>query len=457
MRSLACKVAFAVAAACSLAGTAFGQPASNPPADIWSRPTLTGDWGGLRTWLDKHGITITLDYTVELLANLQGGIKRGEVVLGLFQPQVDVDLEKLWGLQGARFRAGGIFTHGPAFSPDYLGNILAASNIEVQRPVNRLYELWYEQNAFNDRFSVRAGLLRVDTEFITSETAFIFMNSTLGWKGWLATVLPSGGPAYPFSAPAVRIKVKPRDDVYLQAAVFSGDPAEFDGSNQQRTLPTGTIFSFRGGAYAIAELGYTPNQQKGAAGLPGNYKIGYWYHTSRHFGDQRFDDTGLSLADPMSSGIPLEHTGNWGIYGVIDQMLYRVPGTDDQGLSAFFRFGSSPNDRNLISFYFDGGVVYKGLIPGRPDDKIGLAAAYARIGSNARALDRDVRFFSDPTYPVRIAEGLVELTYQAKLAPWWTVQGDLQYIIRPGGGVLNQDGTFNENAWVAGLRTNVLF
>ena len=55
----------------------------------------------------------------------------------------------------------------------------------------------------------------------------LFMSSG-SWEGWLATVLPSGGPAYPFTAPAVRIKAKPRDDVYLQAAVFSGDPAEFD-------------------------------------------------------------------------------------------------------------------------------------------------------------------------------------------------------------------------------------
>ena len=86
----------------------------------------------------------------------------------------------------------------------------------------------------------------------------------------------------------------------------------------------------------------------------------------------------------MSTGIPLDHTGNRGIYGVVDQMLYRVPGTDDQGLSAFVRIGGTQNDRNLISFYADGGLVYKGLIPGRPDDKIGIAAAYARIGGNAR-------------------------------------------------------------------------
>ncbi|OYW36042.1 MAG: hypothetical protein B7Z45_06250 [Azorhizobium sp. 12-66-6] len=51
----------------------------------------------------------------------------------------------------------------------------------------------------------------------------------------------------------------------------------------------------------------------------------------------------------------------------------------------------------------------------------------------------------------------MELTYLAQLAPWWTLQADLQYVIRPSGGVLNEDGTFRENAWVTGLRTVLSF
>ncbi len=125
----------------------------------------------------------------------------------------------------------------------------------------------------------------------------------------------------------------------LQAAVFSGDPSGGIGSNQPAPLPTGTVFSFSGGAFVIAEASYLPNQAKGASGLPGTYRIGAWYHTSSHFADQRFDNTGLSLASPQSTGIPLEHTGDFGFYGMVDQTLYRVPGTDDQGLSAFFRAG----------------------------------------------------------------------------------------------------------------------
>ena len=143
---------------------------------------------------------------------------------------------------------------------------------------------------------------------------------------------------------------------------------------------TGTVFSFSRGAFFIAEASYLPNQNKDARGLPGAYRVGAWYHTGARFADQRFDDTGLALANPQSTGIAMEHAGDGGVYGVIDQMLYRVPGTDDQGLSGFVRAGGVPQDRNLINFYADGGLLYKGLVPHRPDDKIGVATAVARVG-----------------------------------------------------------------------------
>jgi porin len=33
---------------------------------------------------------------------------------------------------------------------------------------------------------------------------------------------------------------------------------------------------------------------------------------------------------------------------------------------------------------------------------------------------------------------VIEMTYQAQLKPWWVLQPDLQYVINPGGGVLNR-------------------
>ena len=138
-------------------------------------------------------------------------------------------------------------------------------------------------------------------------------------------------------------------------------------------------------------------------------------------------------------------------------MLYRVPGTDSQGLSAFARAGGAPNDRNPINFYADGGLVYQGLLPGRPNDKIGVAAAIARVGDNARGLDADTGMYGNFYFPVRSSEAMIELTYQAQFKPWLMVQPDLQYIVNPGGGVLNPDGALRKNAWVIGVRSLINF
>jgi porin len=139
-------------------------------------------------------------------------------------------------------------------------------------------------------------------------------------------------------------------------------------------------------------------------------------------------------------------------------MVWRQGDSGDQGLGVFLRLSGSPDDRNLVDFYADGGVTYKGLIPGRDDDIAGLAVAYARIGSTASDLDRDAQSFGNPNHPVRDFEMAIELTYSARLAPWWTLQPDLQYIIHPGGTIPNPvTGRIIPDAFVAGLRTSVSF
>ena len=55
----------------------------------------------------------------------------------------------------------------------------------------------------------------------------------------------------------------------------------------------------------------------------GTYKIGFWYN-SESFDDLQFDNTGLSLANPLSTGIPLEHHGNYSLYGVVDQKVWAL-------------------------------------------------------------------------------------------------------------------------------------
>ncbi|HLJ22380.1 MAG TPA: carbohydrate porin, partial [Stellaceae bacterium] len=246
----------------------------------------------------------------------------------------------------------------------------------------------------------------------------------------------------------------------LMAAVFNGDPAGPGPGNPQSRDASGTAFRVNDGAFAIAEAAYALNQEKDATGLPGTYKLGGWYHSGR-FADQRVDDKGVSLASPTSTGVPAQHRGDYGLYALFDQMVWRVPETKDNGLGLFLRVAGSPSDRNLVDFYVDGGLNYKGLVPERNDDVLGLALAYARIGGAASGLDRDVNFFNGTNRPVRDHEMALELTYRAQMTPWWTLQPDLQVIFHPGGHVpdpTDPTGTRAiRDALVLGVRTSIAF
>lgn len=430
--------------------------AGKAPADFWHRDTLTGDWGGLRTTLADQGIAISASYTAEVWGDVAGGIKRGATLDGAFLPQIDVNLDTLMGWHGASFRVSMLQGHGPSMSTGWAGNLLGVSGTVVVPPATRLFNLWLEQDLFDNALSVRVGVMNADEEFMTTLTGSLFLNTTFGWFGWIGVVLPGGGPAYPLSSPGVRVKLQPAaEGAYFQTAVFSGDPTGHNGSNNPATpLPTGTVLAITGGALIIAEGGYAVNQGKDAKGPPMAFKLGGWYHTSNRFQDQRFDTMGISLANPASNGVPRNHDGDWGIYASADASLYQ---TADGGLSGFVRIGGSPGDRNLVSLYVDGGLAYKGLIPGRGDDTAGIALAYARIGGNARGLDQDTQVFVNPLFPVRDQETVLEVSYQAQLTGWMTLQPDVQGIFHPSGHVLNPDGSLRHNALVVGLRSVVTF
>jgi porin len=452
-------------AVCAMAQEAPPNAADQPPANphaggFWERDVLTGDWGGARTDWENRGVQLGANYIGELLGNPVGGVRRGAIYEGRLELLINLDLEKLAGWSGATVHANAYQIHGRGLSANDLGNnLLLASGIEAERSI-RLFDLWLEQQLLDGLLSIRAGQLAADDEFVVSQYASVFVNSTFGFPGILATDLPSGGPEYPLSTPGVRIKLAPTSQLSLLAAVFNGDPAGPGPGSPQSRDPSGTAFRVNDDAFAIAEAAYAINQAKDATGLPGTYKIGGWYHSGR-FADQRFDSAGRSLADPGSSGIPALHRGDYGFYAVMDQMAWRSPGTEDRGLGVFLRLSGSPSDRNQVAFYADGGINCKGLLPERGADVLGLGLAYARIGDAARGLDLDTRFFSGSSRPVRDYEMAIELTYRAQVTPWWTVQPDLQVILHPGGHVPDPTGPSGtrpiRDAVVAGVRTTIAF
>jgi porin len=453
-----CHVAAAAVLAVALgAAAAQADDKAKPPASIWEQETLTGDWNGARTALKDKGIDITLNYIGETLGVLSGGLERRGAYAGKLEFSIDSDLQRLIGWTGgsAHVTVYQIQNTKRGIAA-YAGSIANPSNIDAV-PSTRLFTAWFEQS-FNDRFSLRVGQLAADDEFFTSSTAGGLITSTFAWGTILSANMTSGGPVYPLATPGVRLKVSALENLTLLAAVFSGDPAGRDCNDvPQQCNKYGTTFSFAGGSLWMGEAQYAVNQGKDAKGLAGVYKLGAWYATA-DFADQHFGLNGgavVSLADPAAAG-PLNHADNWGIYGVADQMVWRGA---NSSLNLFLRAGASPSDRNLLSFYIDGGAGLKGPLPGRADDVLTFGFAYAKISPDAAALDRDMLAFAGPPFPIRDYEMVLELSYKAQLAPWWIVQPDLQWIVHPGGNVSgpNNPAVTVANAFVVGIRSTIKF
>jgi porin len=417
-----------------------------------------------REKLLKNGVKYLFTYISDIQSNVSGGVRRGTTYEGRLETMLDIDLEKFVGWQGGKVHFNGFAINGRGLTRYYVNNIMTTSEIEALSSV-RLSEFWYE-HVFGDRVaSIKVGQLASDLEFHTRNFGGPFVNSTFGWPAIASANLPSGGPAYPFASPGVRVLIRPtanREDVIFRAAVFDGDPAGPGPNDPQERNRFGTNFRLRDPPLIIGEAEFKYGSTKEGWLLPGTIKLGVWNHLGR-FNDLRLSAEGISTADPSSSGIPLRRRGEDGIYAVVEQMIYHVPGAEEEqrGISVFTRASGSPPDRSLIDYYVDAGVSFNGIIPGRPDDSFGIAGAYAHISPNAALLDQETAFFTMNPIPIRNYEALIELTYQAQIMTGWTIQPDFQYIFHPGGNIPNPNdpsGTHRiRDAAVVGLRSTIKF
>lgn len=428
----------------TLCGTPFFSPAlraqtqskSGLPAESANPALLAHLQSGLRP---TEAIEFHFSYIGELFGNLSGGSGQGAIYEGLVKTGVEVDLEKLIGWKGATFYTDMLYPHGNGLTQTYTHDLEMVSSIDAYDSV-RLNELWLEQKLFHDTVSLRLGEEAADTEFFVCDSGALFINGAFGAIPLVSANVSA--PVYPLSAPAVRVEWDPTAAITWRTGIYNGDVGDQATNNQH-----GTRFSFSSqtGALILSELVYQTYVAEGATGLPGTFKLGGFYHTGE------FDD----ISD---NGVT--HRDDYGIYAIIDQAIYRprllpvtnsnakegasntADSSDDRGLNFFLRLGAAlPEDRNLVTSYFEGGFNYKGLIPGREKDVCGLGCNCARINHHVR----DESGAPVPSHQ----ETVIEMTYQLAVTDWLSLQPDLQYITNPGG----TDHT--ANAFVAGCRVTV--
>lgn len=434
-------------------GQVLAEQSGNPEAlPVLERNQVTGDWVGNRPLLSEKGIEIFGGYTVEVWGNTSGGLKTGTVYTGLLDFGAEVDLEKAIGWQGASVSTTWLWLSGRDASEDLAGNFLTISNIAGFNTL-RMFELWFQQELFDDKLSIRFGQLSADSEFLISDYSGLFINGTFGWPAFAYMNIPEGGPGYPMGTPGARLALNMVDWFTFQTAVFQGNVFAQDVNRHgfRWSLDAQTGYTF------LNEGQFRWNHREEERGLPGQLKPGVWFQTGQN-------------ADALSE---TTSSGNAGFYAVLDQMLYREPGEadglskdgksvvdgkggknfkgpvtfekSDQGLGFFGRIAFTSADRNFINFYFDAGLSYKGLIPTRDNDTVGIGFGFAQLSNGARNGLRD-----EGANPAG-AEMVIEFTYQAEITPWLIVQPDIQYIINPGGA-----GDLN-NALVIGGRAAITF
>ena len=413
---------------------------------------------GLRPYLADRGLTFAITYQGDTMSNLEGGGRTGSSYLGRLQTTVEFDPEKTTGWKGGLFRVSTYQIHGVGLSQHFVQSLAPVSDLEAVA-TTRLNEVTFEQK-LTDAVTLRFGQFAADTEFFLSPYYGIGIGGTFGWPTITTLDLPSGGPAYPLATPGIRLKVTPTDQLTLLAAVFNGDPAGPGIGNPQHRNRYG--FNFRVGdpPFVIAEAQYKYGSAKDGPVYPGTVRLGAWAHFGK-FADQRFGVDGLPLGAPSSIGVPVQHRGNVGLYGVLDQQIFQKPGKTDDGIFLIGRVSASPSDRNPIDFYLDGGLNFQGLVPNRPEDQFAFLGALTKVSSAARASDQDANLYNATFTPARNLEALAEATYAIRVREGFLIQPNVQYVFHPGGGGADPRDPFSvhraPNAVVVGFRTTIQY
>lgn len=429
----------AAALASALASTGAFAGAKDESAAEWLLPKWLNEW---HDGLADKGLNFGATYIADNITNTSGGVKRGAVHFGRLDLSLDAGLDKLVGWTGGRFYANAFVIYGRGLTRNYVMNLATVSEIEAL-PDQRLYNAYFEQSVFGDRLNIRIGQQAADVEFFDSQTDDLFINGTFGWPAIKASNLPAGGPAPPIAVPGIRIKAALTDKITAYGAVFNGDPSGPGDADPQLRDHHGLAFRVNDPPWVIGQVRFDYDIDVGGRPLAGNITPGAWKHYGA-FDSQRLTAQGQSIADPGGSGIPARLRGNYGIFAVIEQVLYRPPDVTENstsaslpGITAFGRIAYSPPDRNLIDLYLDGGIGFVGFTPGRPLDRFGVAMAFMRISNSARSLDLDTQAFTGIQSPVRSNETLIEMIYEAHIRPGWLIAPYFQYVFRPSGGIPN--------------------
>ena len=166
--------------------------------------------------------------------------------------------------------------------------------------------------------------------------------------------------------------------------------------------------------------------------------------------------SGGLLASPLSSGIPKLHTGDFALYGIVDQVVWQREGTKNEGIALFLQVHAGPGDRNLSDLLVEGGLNWNAPFHECPDDVAGLSFAYLGISPAAQRFSRDLVAFGQAASSYATNETVIEATYKARISDRLTLQPDAQFVLNPNAHI---PGSFGpkplSNTLIIGIRATI--
>jgi porin len=419
---------------------AHGAHAQSVNTDsIWTRPTLTGDWGGARTRLEDWGITPEAQYTGQFADAFAGGLNQGIGAASQLEFGFDADLKKLVGLKGGTFVVTFNLRAGRSVLDDYveggLVDKMQAQGIYGAGEDIRASRIEYQQKLFNDKLFLRLGFFPVGDAFADSEVLCDFANVSFCAH---PQILPadSGWTDYPTGKLGGVAKINLTHNLYITAGVFDADDLNKEYQHQNGTSlsaadSTGTLVPY--------EIGYTSSI--GPNDMVGHYKFGGWYDTS----------SSPVLGAPAVHGVTPEDSGRYGNYLFVDQMVWSFQQHTERGLILFGQAAIGDKRTAPYANSLAGGFIVRGPFASRPTDY--LDVGYTRSSVNPSEIT--LALVKNPHGNYANYESVLEAGYGIYATPWLLVYPNMQYFQNPGAFSLPKKRI--PNAYIAEIETRIKF
>jgi len=394
-----------------------------------SRQHLFGDWGGERTALAEKGITFDFFYIADLEDNPTGGLQQSHAGWERIRGTIDISFDRMISWQGLSVHATGLWQTGANLGVK-VGTLANPSDL-VSAHTTRLDSFWLQQVFFDKKLRIRAGQLAGLDFYGNQDYGGSWLIEPMGYAfgNLFSSIFESFNPA---GTPGVEVRFAPKRSFYVKSSVMSGnrDPYHQD--------PTGTNFEIVNSPNFLFEAGYLlhpPDDGTSATAVsdgvktyPGSYKFGGIYNGGKF---------------PNAAGI--RSSGNYLIYGMASQAIFRTDAGSNRGLDATVGFDYSPGDVARENVQVTVGGRFNAPFASRKSDRVAVALVYSKISdsfSNFGTLLGGAPLGS---------EKAIELNYSLQVTPYWYVQPVFQYYVDVGA-----NGAL-PNAAVFGFRTKVNF